>query len=228
MIKQKRKLLYICPHLSTGGQPQYTYKQIEHFIKDFEIEVVEINNSGGTAFVVQKNRIKKLAVVHTLGNDKSEILGIIEKFNPDIIHFQEIPQFDLPTFVLDQIFSEDRKYFILATTHGSFTKPSEIIYQPDRYVLVSEWSKQIFDEANLGVETTVWEYPVDEYFFDKEKSRKELGLENDWKHVLMVGLFSPGKNQGEIFSIARQLEKYKIKFHFVGNQAMNYEDIGNL
>jgi hypothetical protein len=39
----------------------------------------------------------------------------------------------------------------------------------------------------------------------------------------MVGLFSPGKNQGEIFSIARQLEKYKIKFHFVGNQAMNYE-----
>jgi len=223
MIKEKRKLLYVCPHLSTGGQPQYTYKQVEHFIKQFEIEVVEINNSGGDAFVVQKNRIKQLAIVHTLGSDKSEILNVIEKFNPDIIHFQEIPQFDLPTFVLDQIFSEDRKYFILATTHGSYTNPSDIVYQPDRYVLVSEWSKRRFDEANLGVETTVWEYPVDEYSFDKQKAKKELGLEDDWKHVLMVGLFSPGKNQGEIFSIARQLEKYKIKFHFVGNQAGNYE-----
>jgi predicted O-methyltransferase YrrM len=37
-------------------------------------------------------------------------------------------------------------------------------------------------------------------------------------------LFAPGKNQSEVFAIARQLEKYKIKFHFVGNQAMNFED----
>ena len=53
----KKKLLYVAPHLSTGGQPQYLYKQVKEFIKDFEIEVVEINNSGGNAFVVQKNRI---------------------------------------------------------------------------------------------------------------------------------------------------------------------------
>ena len=138
---EKKKLLYVCPHLSTGGQPQYTYKQIKHFINDFNIEVVEINNSGGNAFVVQKNRIKKLVSVHTLGDDKSEILSIIKEFKPDIIHFQEIPQFDLPPFILDKIFSKDREYFILATTHGSFTNPEEIIYQPDRYVLVSEWSK---------------------------------------------------------------------------------------
>jgi hypothetical protein len=25
----KKRLLYICPHLSTGGQPQYVFKQIE-------------------------------------------------------------------------------------------------------------------------------------------------------------------------------------------------------
>ena len=105
----KKKLLYIAPHLSTGGQPQYLYKQVKHFIKDFDIQVVEINNSGGNAFVVQKNRIKSLVEVHTLGDDKSEILNVINKFNPDIIHFQEIPQFDLATFILDQIFKKDRK-----------------------------------------------------------------------------------------------------------------------
>ena len=109
----KKKLLYVCPHLSTGGQPQYTYKQIKHFINDFEIEVVEINNSGGNAFVVQKNRIKSLVPVHTLGENKKEIFDIIRIFSPDIIHFQEIPEFDLSIDIVEKIFSKDRKYFIL-------------------------------------------------------------------------------------------------------------------
>jgi len=217
----RKKLLYVAPHLSTGGQPQYLYKQVKEFINYFDIEVVEINNSGGDAFVVQKNRIKSLAIVHTLGDDKSKILDVIKEFNPDIIHFQEIPQFDLATNILDVIFRKDRPYFIIATTHGSFTNPSEIVYHPDKYVLVSEWSKQRFKDT--GVELDLWEYPIENYTFDKVAAQKELGFESDWKHVLNVGLFAPGKNQAEIFSIARQLEKYKIKFHFVGNQAGNFE-----
>jgi hypothetical protein len=84
MENTRKRLLYVCPHLSTGGQPQYTYKQIKHFIKDFDIEVVELSNSGGNAFVVQKNRIKSLCIVHTLGDDKSEILNVISEFKPDI------------------------------------------------------------------------------------------------------------------------------------------------
>ena len=222
MENPRKKLLYVCPHLSTGGQPQYAYKQIKHFINEFDIEVVEINNSGGDAFVVQKNRIKSLVTVHTLGEDKTEIIEIIEQYNPDIIHFQEIPQFDLPKYTLDVIFRKSRPYYIVATTHGSFTNPSEIIYQPDRYVLVSEWSRQRF--IDTGVETMLWEYPIEEYTFDKATAQKELELDPTWKHVLNVGLFAPGKNQSEVFAIARQLEKYKIKFHFVGNQAMNFED----
>ncbi len=219
----KNKLLYVCPHLSTGGQPQYTYKQIKHFLNDYEIEVVEINNSGGDAYVVQKNRIKSLVPVHTLGDNKRAILDVIRTFQPDIIHFQEIPEFDLSVDILEKVFSKERKYFIVCTTHGSFTTPSDIVYHPDRYVLVSEWSKQRFEDANLGVELQVWQYPIEDYEFDKEAAKQKLGLAPNWKHVLMVGLFSPGKNQAEIFSVARQLEKYKIKFHFVGNQAMNYE-----
>jgi predicted O-methyltransferase YrrM len=221
MKKTRKKLLYVAPHLSTGGQPQYLLRQVEHFHKDFQIEVVEINNSGGDVFAVQKNKIKALVPVHTLGDDKSKIIDVIETLKPDIIHFEEIPQFDLAPYILDAIFRKDRPYFILATTHGSFTNPEEIIYHPDRYVLVSEWSRQKF--VDTGVETMLWEYPILDYKFDKVEAQKELGFESDWKHVLNVGLFAPGKNQGEIFDIARQLEKYKIKFHFVGNQAMNFE-----
>jgi len=106
----KKKLLYVAPHLSTGGQPQYLYKQVKEFIKDYDIQVVELNNSGGTAFVVQKNRIKSLVPIHTLGEDKSKILDVIAEFKPDIIHFQEIPQFDLTPFILDQIFKKDRNW----------------------------------------------------------------------------------------------------------------------
>jgi len=218
----KRKLLYIAPHLSTGGQPQYLYKQIESFKNDFEIEVVEINNVGGEEFAVQKNKIRNSVPLHILGNDKSKILDVINKFNPDIIHFHEIPQFDLSKEVLDKIFDNSkRNYKIVVTTHGSFTNPNEITHHPDRYVLVSEWSRRVFESTN--VETSVWEYPIENHTFDKNKFKKDLGFESDWKHVLNVGLFSPGKNQAEIFQIAKELSKYKIKFHFIGNQAGNFE-----
>ena len=120
MEKTRKKLLYICPHLSTGGQPQYAYKQIKHFIKEFDIEVVEINNSGGNAFVVQKNRIKSLVEVHTLGEDKSEIIQIIEGYSPDIIHFQEIPEFDLPKY--------DFVNNLTASAHPSIESPTKYLF----------------------------------------------------------------------------------------------------
>jgi hypothetical protein len=217
----KKRLLYICPHLSTGGQPQYVYKQILHFKDEFDIRVVEINNSGGDAFVVQKNKIRNEVPLYTLDTDKSKVVDIIEYFNPDIIHFQEIPQYDLSYDILDKIFTKDRTYDIVVSTHGSKTNPDEIIYHPDRYVLVSEWSRRKFEVT--GVDTQIWEYPIEDYKFDKSLARKQLGFEDGWMHVLNVGLFAPGKNQKEIFQIAEELKDYKIKFHFVGNQAGNFE-----
>jgi hypothetical protein len=218
----KKRLLYVCPHLSTGGLPQYVYKQIENFKDEFEIQVVEINNVGGDAFVVQKNRIKSTVPLHTLGVDKSDILSVIEVFSPHIIHFQEIPQFELSDGILDKIFDNSRDYYIITSTHGSYTDPTQIKYHPDRYVLVSEWSRRKFEVT--GVDTQIWEYPIEDYVFDKSAAKKQLGFEDDWKHVLNVGLFAPGKNQKEIFDIAKELGEYKIKFHFVGNQAMNFEN----
>lgn len=42
------------------------------------------------------------------------------------------------------------------------------------------------------------------------------------KHILNVGLFTPGKNQGELFEIARQ--NPNNCYHFVGNQAENFRN----
>jgi hypothetical protein len=218
-----KKLLYVASHLSTGGMPQYILKQIQTFKNDFDIEVVEYNDHSGDAFVVQKNQIKELVTLHTLYEDKeNNFLKVIKKISPDIIHFTEIPEHFISHNILDKLFTKKRKYDIVVSTHGSLTNPDTIKYHPDRYVLVSEWSRKKFE--HLGVDTKVWEYPIENIKYNKSKAKKELGFEKDWKHVLMVGLFSVGKNQSEIFQVARTLEKFKIKFHFIGNQAGNFKD----
>ena len=219
----KKKLLYVASHLSTGGMPQYILKQIQTFKDDFDIEVIEYNDHSGDAFVVQKNQIKELVTLHTLYEDKeNNFLKLIKKISPNIIHFTEIPEHFISHNILDKVFSKKRNYDIVSSTHGSLTNPDEIKYHPDRYVLVSEWSRKKFE--HLGVDTKVWEYPIENIKYNKDSAKEELGFEKDWKHVLMVGLFSEGKNQSEIFQVARTLEKFKIKFHFVGNQAGNFKD----
>jgi hypothetical protein len=189
----KQKLLYIASHLSTGGMPQYLLKQIQIFKDEFDIEVVEVNNHSGDAFVVQKNQIKDLCKLYTLGDDKYELVDVIKSTEPNIIHFTEIPEHFLGHNILDAIFDNSRDYFIVASTHGSHTNPNEIKYQPDRYVLVSEWSRRKFE--HLDVDTKVWDYPIETIEYDKVEFKTELGFELDWKHVLMVGLFTEGKNQ---------------------------------
>src|SRR6056300_68250 len=221
-MPKKKKLLYVAPHLSTGGMPQYLLKQIQSFTNKFEIVVVEYNDHSGGVFVVQKNQINDLVKLYSLYENKEELINIINSEKPDIVHFQEIPHHFVNTKILDVIFDNNiRDYNIVVTTHGSLTNPDEIRYHPDRYILVSEWSRRKFE--HLNIETDIWEYPIENFKYDKIKAKKELGFEKDWKHVLMIGLFTEGKNQSEIFSVARQMEKYKIKFHFVGNQAMNFE-----
>jgi len=216
----KKKLLYVTPHLSTGGLPQYLFKQIQFFKDIYDIEVIECENMGGNAFVVQKNKINDIVKIHTC-DIKDQILQFIDIIKPNIIHFQEIPEHYLPNAILDKIFSKDRNYYIVSTTHGSFTNPSSIKYHPDRYVLVSKWSKQKFDI--LDIEKDIWEYPIEDYTYSKDEFKEKLGFDKDYKHILNVGLFTSGKNQGEIFKVAESLKDYKIKFHFVGNQAMNFE-----
>lgn len=212
------KILYVAPHLSTGGMPQYLYEQVLHFAPANTIEVVDVTNSGGDAFVVQKERISKLVKVHT----KPDLLKLVDEFKPDVIHYHEIPQDFLAKDVLNELFKPDRAHFNIVTTHSSYTNPDKITYHPDRYVFVCEWSNQKF--KRLGIDSMVWEHPIHYQTVDKAAAMEKLGFDPSYKHVLHVGLFTPGKNQGELFEIARLLQHEKIMFHFVGNQAGNFKD----
>ncbi len=219
-----KKILFITPHLSTGGQPQYLYKKIEHFNQHFDVYCVE-HSIFSYDYVVQKNRIKNLLgdKLIYLGEHKSELLRIISEIKPDIIHIEEIPETFLDRYLLKSIYKDDRDYNIVVTTHTSGTDPSELRFLADKFVLVSTWSKRVFDEHFKGeIPCEIWEYPVEKLEPNKEEARKALGFEEDWKHVINVGLFTPGKNQGELFNLASLLQRYKIKFHFIGNQADNF------
>ena len=223
----KKKLLFIAPHLSTGGMPQFVLKQIEILKDEYEISIIEWENVTGGVFVVQRNAIENILEnnFYTISQNKTEVLSIISDIEPDIVHFHEIPETFMERSILDKIYSEDRKYHIVVTTHSSLTDPSSIKYTADRFILVSEWSKDIFDTFFKGeIECEVWEYPIEKYEYDKDSAKDELGWDKDYKHVLNVGLFTKGKNQGELFELAKELKREKVIFHFVGNQAVNFKD----
>lgn len=220
-----KKLLYITPHLSTGGLPQYLLKKIETFNNQFDIWCIEWSNLSDQ-FVVQKNKITSIlgTKLITLGENKSEVIDIITKINPDIIHIEEIPETFINSSILDTIYNNKRNYNIVVTTHSSNTDPSQIKWTADKFILVSEWSKKVFDDYYKGsIDCDIWEYPIEEREVNKEESKRKLDFDPEYKHVLNVGLFTPGKNQGELIELAKQLKNFPIKFHFVGNQAMNFQ-----
>ena len=68
----KKKILFIAPHLSTGGLPQYLFKKIELIKDEFDVYLVEWNDITGGRLVVQKNKLLEL-----LDKDKFITLRIV-------------------------------------------------------------------------------------------------------------------------------------------------------
>ena len=219
----KKKLLIISSHFSTGGAPQCTVNKVELIKNDFEIKVVEYSFLA-YQFVVQRNRIIDLVGLdnfYSLSADKSGMLKkIIEDFQPDVISMEEFPEMFMDKAIADWIYFSDRKYKIFETTHDSSFNPKNKIYTPDEFVFVSAYNSLMYNQFNIPA--SVVQYPVDYTERNKVKAREELGLEHDYKHIVVIGLFTPRKNQKYSFELAEKLSDYKVKFHFIGNQAENF------
>lgn len=224
-----KKLLSIVPHMSTGGLPQVLVKRVELVKDDLDIYVVEFNNYSND-FIIQKNRLKKLLKpdhFFTLGDDKRELLDIIKKLEPiDFLHMEEIPElFNIDFSISKEIYKSDRKYKIFETTHSSDFNVDDKIFFPDKFLFVSQYN--CFKFNKFGIPSEVIEYPVEKTPRDSQRKlelMKKLGLDPKYKHVVNVGLFTPRKNQAYAFEIASKLLNEKIKFHFIGNQADNFQD----
>jgi autotransporter strand-loop-strand O-heptosyltransferase len=232
----KQKLLYLCPHLSTGGLPQYTFYCIQQRMAAYDIYVIEYDCIA-SLYTVQRDKIKtllpdghlitlpKALVTGTCSSSEKypALIEAVEKIKPDVIHIQEFPEIFMEWCAAQWLYRGNRSYKIIETTHTVDFDPKNKKFYPDKFSFVSSYFIERYKHLKIPSE-------VDEYTLEKKsrpdrtKALKELGLEPDCLHILNVGLFTPNKNQKEIIKIARILQHYPIKFHFIGNTAENFAD----
>ena len=217
-----KKILFITPHLSTGGLPQVLVNKLELLKDEYDIKCVEWSWHGD-AFVVQKNRVKNLIGpenLFMLTDDKMQIFDLINDFNPDIICLEEFCEHFIPEEVNQKLFSKDRTYKIFETTHDSSIPVTNKRWFPDKFIFVSPFNA--FRYSMFDVPYEIIEYPIDVVTPNKEWAQEQLMLDPEYKHVVIVGLFTERKNQGYAFEIAKRVINEKIMFHFIGNQADNF------
>lgn len=221
---RKKRVLFITPHLSTGGMPQYLEKKIRLMMDDFDVYCVEYDQIA-TFYVVQRNRIvdllkDKFYRLQDLPREK--LLDIIYELDPDVVHIEEFPEEFMAKEIAKKLYSGNRRYTIFETSHGIYFNPKNKKFFPDKYLFVCQ--QQVDMYKHQGIPSEIVEYPVLRMQPDKKKYKEELNFVDGYKHVINVGLFTKGKNQGELIEYARSLLNEKIKFHFIGNQAGNFEE----
>jgi autotransporter strand-loop-strand O-heptosyltransferase len=221
------KILFLAPHLSTGGMPSVLLKRIQA-LEGFDVEIIVVEYSNHSdEYVVQKNEIKKLVhKIYTLVDNKMELMDIIKRHNVQLVHIEEMVEDSVNNFpvdLLNDLYDNNRTWKIVETCHNVYFKPDiEKKYHPDAYIFCTPYHLETF--KNMPSTKFVLEYPIENKIPSKAEKLYEkvaLGLYAHKKHVLNVGLWTPGKNQGEGIEIARQLPE--MEFHFVGNQAVNFK-----
>ena len=219
-----KTLMIITPHMSTGGCPQVVAKKVE-LLKDFYNVVVIEYEMLAWSYVVQRNRVIEMIgdkFISLSENKEYDLFNTIEDHSPDYIMIEEFPETFMDMHIVKRLYSPNRTYKIFESTHNSHSIVEWKKYMPDKFIFVSPFSVETFKD--LGVPIDLIEYPIDKKVPNKTESQKILGLDPEYKHIVNIGLFTSGKNQGYAFEIARLLEDYKIKFHFLGNQASNFVD----
>jgi len=197
--------------------------KLELLKDEYQIQCVEWSWHGD-AFVVQKNRIKNLIGpenLFTLGDDKNQIFTLINEFKPDVICLEEFCEHFLPEEINEKLFIKDRSYKLFETTHDSSIPVTNKRWFPDKFIFVSPFNA--FRYSMFDVPYEIIEYPIDIVKPNKQWAQEQVMLDPEWKHVVIVGLFTERKNQGYVFEMAKQLKDEKILFHFIGNQADNFK-----
>jgi FkbM family methyltransferase len=213
------KIVYITPHLSTGGMPEYLRNKIELLKDTNDIWVFE--KKFESVYRTVRDKIESLIGnrLISLGSNLQMLPDMINKINPDIIHFEELSDYHFEDFILDQIYKKDRSWKIIETLHDSSIDYKEKSYIPDKMIVVSPWQIKNFLELDIPIEI------INHDIVPGARNRdilKDLSLDLSKKHILQVGLWSTRKNQSDTIEIARNLPD--VQFHFVGSLTENYKE----
>lgn len=214
MIERQRKkinVLFLAPHLSTGGMPAFLLKRIEAIKDHVNVYVVEHANHSAH-YIVQKEKIKQL-VEHfwTLEENKLELIDIIKNNNIDIVHIDDVSE-SFSNELMMKLYANDRTWKIVETCHNiSFNPDKEKRFHPDMYAFCTPYHLRTYEA--MPSEKTVIEFPIDPSPVPTPNNKRKV--------VLNVGLWAPWKNQAEALEIARKYPH--MDFWFVGNQAPNFK-----
>jgi autotransporter strand-loop-strand O-heptosyltransferase len=242
--ENKLRVLFLAPHLSTGGMPSYLLKRIESLISlfpDVEIYVAEFCQYS-TLYTVQRDRIRQLIpeerfwTINALDNHNVEnsmkVMDIIKNNMIDIVHIDEMAEgFDsfnkMPSELKNVLYDDNRTWRVVETCHNVWFDPNTSkSFHPDAYAFCTPYHKEVTFKQ-MPSHKEVFEFPIENKFRSREnqvRCLEILGLDTSKVHVLNVGLWTSGKNQKEGLEIARHFQDSNIEFHFVGNQASNFEN----
>jgi len=220
------KVMYLLPHVSTGGMPKYVLEKIKDDVqKGLNVAVIE-NSYSGDAYVVQRNEMIRILGKNFIAvyEDNKKLLEEINQFKPDILHLQEEPTlfWALSENIQKEIYSCFRNYFIHETSHTSTYDPKDKQFIPDKFVFCNKHHFKTYRAIDINKE--LYEYAPPKKKQDKDFYLKKLKLDPKKIHVVQVGLFTENKNQGYTFKIAEMLEDKNFQFHFIGNMADNFKD----
>ena len=244
MKSNKKTLLYLAPHLSTGGMPQFLLKRVEAMLEanEYNVHVLEYCQFSD-AFLVQRNQITDLlggnfhtiAGLNTIDDDHRtrRMIELIDEINPDLIHIEECTEsFDsfnkLTEAGLEYLYDINKPWKVIETCHNIWFQGKDKLYNPDAYMFCTPYHPIAnFKDNKIG---SKWlsTYPIVDLKPTEDQkwnAKDELDMDPDKIHVLNVGLWTSGKNQGEGVAIARIAEETypgQFHFHFVGNQASNF------
>ena len=217
---QKKHILFLAPHLSTGGMPAFLLKRIQVLKNDYHVHVVEHRNYSDE-YVVQKEQIKKIATsFHTL-EKAQDIRDIIARKRISLVHIDEMAESLGDKELMDILYCNCRGYRIVETCHNISFDPNSKVYHPDAYAFCTPYHLETFEDTPTPIKE-VLEFPIDKMSANKLSAMTQLGLDPVKKHVVNIGLWTRGKNQGEGLSMARKLPH--VQFHFIGNQAVNFKE----
>jgi autotransporter strand-loop-strand O-heptosyltransferase len=245
------KILYLAPHLSTGGMPAFLLRRIQEMQEwtDHEIYVAEWTKYSDT-YTVQRDQIEKLLDKDhfvSLGdldespevqyNQKLKLIDLCYEWGIDIIHIDEIPEgFDgFNPFALElqqELYDTKHPWRIVETCHNIWFNPSTMKkILPDGFAMVSpEHELKTFKDIDVtkSLITFPWTKSKSVILKDRKEILGDFGYRTQGEfHIINIGLWTQGKNQKYAIDIARTLyAKYghTYQFHFVGNQASNFSE----
>ena len=245
-ISYKRKnVLFLAPHLSTGGMPQFLLTRLQALEeqKDCRIHLIEYAQYSDL-YTVQRNelinllgdRFFSMGYLQSRSTEERdlELQNLIENLNPDIIHIDECPEaFDdfnkIGEPFLNWLYKPEHTWKVVETCHNIWFDGNNKKYEPDAYAFCSLYHPENNFKYNTGHKHVI-QYPfINKVPTTEEKliKKEELNMNPNKIHILNVGIWTHGKNQKEAIDIAQALSvSYpgKYEFHFIGNQASNFED----